>query len=73
MLHFADDTLFLCQVETHNILVIKSIIRCFKFALGLKVDFYRSKLGGIGVDHYTLDRFSIMVNCNKMMKPFTYL
>ena len=44
MLQFADDTLFLSEAKTQNILVIKSILRCFELAAGLKVNFIKSKI-----------------------------
>ena len=43
MLQFADDTLFLSEAKTQN-MVIKSILRCFELAAGLKVNFIKSKI-----------------------------
>jgi len=47
ILQFADDTLFFYQAETQNIFTIKSILCFFELALGLKVNFHKSKVGGI--------------------------
>jgi len=39
----------------------------------LKVNFLKSKIGGMGVDQTTLQRFVAILNCDVMVTPFTYL
>jgi len=73
MLQFTNDTLFLSEAKTQNIMVIKSILRCFELAAGLKVNFIKSKIGGVGVTKNYLQRFSKMLNCDTMQLPFSYL
>ena len=34
---------------TQNVMVLKSILRCFELASGLKVSFHKGSLAGIGV------------------------
>jgi len=53
--------------------VIKSILRCFEIASGLKVNFHKTKLGSIGMQNRMIERFSIMLNCMTMNIPFLYL
>jgi len=54
MLEFADDTLFLCKPLLENIMVIKSVFRCFELASGLKVNFLKTKIIGLGIHHSQL-------------------
>ncbi|XP_068504626.1 uncharacterized protein [Phaseolus vulgaris] len=49
MLQFADDTLFMCEDSFSNVFTMKVILRVFKLASGLKVNFYKSKLAGLQV------------------------
>jgi len=56
MLQLVDVTLFTCKVEpTKN----QCILRCFELTLGLRVNFHKSKLGGVGVREEELKRNSI--------------
>ena len=43
LLQYADDTIFFGKENTQNMLVIKSLMHCFKVASELKVNF-RNKL-----------------------------
>ena len=56
-----------------NVLALKSILRCYELASGLKVNFHKSRIGGIGVHFNDIERFSLILNCNTMTIPFTYL
>jgi len=73
MLQFVDDTIFVCNEEIQNIMVIKSILRCFEIASGLKVNFHKSKIGSIGIHLRKVERFSAILNCSIMKVPFKYL
>jgi len=48
-------------------------MRFFELASWLRVNFHKSKVGGIGVDNLMIDRFSILLNCSKIGIPFIYL
>jgi len=54
MLQFADDTMFMCKDNIRNLVSIKSILRCFQLALGLRVNLHKRYIGGIGVDSVNL-------------------
>jgi len=41
---YANDTMFVFRANRQNILVIKSILRYFELALGLKVNLPKSKI-----------------------------
>jgi len=73
MLHIANDTLFICEANMQNVIVIKCTLRCFEFALGLKVNFLKIQIWGLGVHEQTLLRFSDVMSCSIMTIPFTYL
>jgi len=51
MLQFADDTTFLCKFNYQNIVTNKSILIYFQITSGLKVNYRKSKTGGISVDN----------------------
>jgi len=73
LLHFADDTLFIGEATWTNVVVIKSILRCFELALGLKVNFFKSNFDAFGVDSSLVERFVDYLNCKLLSLPFTYL
>lgn len=62
-LQFADDALFMGQPNTQNVITLKAILRCFELVVGLKVNFYKSKLVGIGVTKLYIQSFASMLNC----------
>ena len=73
ILQYADDTLFLCQDSFSNVITLKSILRGFELASGLKVNFHKSKLAGINVLESKLDCYAKNLNCGQMVVPFIYL
>ncbi len=73
LLQFADDTLFLCEDSFSNIFTIKAVLRCFELASGLKINFHKSKLAGIGVDSFSLNTYAKTLNCKTISIPFKYL
>ena len=73
MLQFADDTFFLCKASAHSVFVIKAILICFELASGLKVNFQKSSVGGIGCNNLLIQRFATVLNCATMKTLFKYL
>jgi len=73
LLQFADDTLFTCEYSFDNIFAIKAILRCYEIVSGLKVNFHKSKLAGIGVDSFAMNTYAKTLNCKTMRIPFQYL
>lgn len=51
LLQFADDTLFLCEMNNQNILALKSMLRCFEMVSGFRVNFHKSKIGVFDVEN----------------------
>jgi len=73
LLQFANDTLFVCESKVQNIMCIKAILRCFELSFGLKVNFYKSKIGAIEVDRNEVKMYSEILHCSLIDIPFTYL
>ena len=73
ILRFADDTLFLCEDVFTNVMTLKVILRGFELALGLKINFHKSKLAGINILRSNIDCYTKTLNCAQMGLPFTYL
>ena len=72
-LQFADDTLFFCEDSWSNVVVMKSILRGFEVASGLKINFHKSSLAGVNVQSINLLCYSKFLNCNQSGIPFKYL
>jgi len=72
MLQYADDTLFFCKATTKSVFCLKSILTCFELASGLKVNFLKSSIGGVGVDTFTISCFAKMLNCEVMNPCYCY-
>jgi len=73
LLQFADDTLLFYQPTYGNIMTFKAILRSFELVSGLKVNFHKSQVWGIGINQYELQVYSKCLNCRKMRIPFKYL
>jgi len=52
---------------------MKAILLCFELASGLKVNFVKSTIGGLGLDQSLLQSFAAILNCKVMVTPFVYL
>ena len=73
MLQYADDTLFLCEANFKSVCNLKVILHCFELASGLKVNFSKSSIRGVGVDHIVIQQYVAILNCEVMKTPFKYL
>ena len=72
MLHVGD-TLFFCKANTKSVFNMKAILLCFELAFGLKVNFVKSTISGLGLDQSLLQNFAAILNCKVMVTPFVYL
>jgi hypothetical protein len=72
-LQYADDTLCLGEVTVQNIWTIKSILRGFHMASGLKVNFWKSSLMGVNVSEEFMELACDFLNCRRGQIPFKYL
>jgi len=74
MLQYADDTLFFfCKENIKSVFNIKVMLSFFELASGLKVNFLKSRIGGVGVEQTKILRFATILNCEVKRTPFKYL
>jgi len=73
MVQYANDTLFFYKALIQSVLTLKAIMKCFELALGLKVNYSKSKVGGVGVNMNQTMIFASILNCDIMKAPFSYL
>ncbi|CAL5365331.1 unnamed protein product [Camellia sinensis] len=72
-LQFADDTIIFCEANWDEIRVLKRILRCFEVMSGLKINFHKSIVCGIGVGEELVKEFANNLNCLSQSLPFSYL
>ncbi|GKV34395.1 hypothetical protein SLEP1_g42770 [Rubroshorea leprosula] len=72
-LQFADDTVFFEEASQHNIRAVKAIMRTFELALGLKINFGKSQLMGVGVEGSWKTEMAYRLHCKEGELPFKYL
>ncbi|GJZ83149.1 hypothetical protein Tco_0648322 [Tanacetum coccineum] len=72
-LQFADDALFIGQWSLLNAKNMSRILTYFHLASGLKVNFNKSKLFGIGVHTHELNSMADSIGCQASQLPCTYL
>lgn len=72
-LQYADDTLFLGEATMNNLWSLKTILRCFELASGLKVNFSKSSVMGVNVGDEFLGLAEHFLYCRVGCVPFTYL
>jgi len=50
LLQYANDTLFFCEANSKSVFNIKVALNCFELCLEIKVNFMKSRIGGLGID-----------------------
>lgn len=73
LLQYANDTIFVGKFNVDNVVVLKSMIKYFELVSDLKVNFHKSRFGGIVVEIREVERFSQYLNCKFFSIPFVYL
>ena len=73
MLQYVYDTLFFCKTNIKNVFNIKVMLSCFELVSGLKVNFLKSRIGGVGVEQKKILCFTSILNCEVMRTSFKYL
>lgn len=73
LLQFADDTLFVGEPSIQNVLVMKSMLRCFELMSGIKINFFKSKLAGVVMDGDDTIWYARILNFRIMEVLFVYL
>ncbi|XP_071685671.1 uncharacterized protein [Rutidosis leptorrhynchoides] len=72
-LQYADDTIFLGEWNRQNFCNLMKLLKCFENASGLKINYNKSKLFGLGVNKDEVEVLAIRVGCKIGELPFTYL
>jgi len=73
LLQFTDDILFFSDAHVQNIKVIKVILKSFELVLGLKVNFSKTKVSGVGLNKEFMQKVSTILNCENVDIPFEYI
>lgn len=68
-----NDALFLGDWSYINVANLARILRCFYVSSGLKVNFTKSKVYGIGVPSHDVVNWATPLSCEPAVLPFTYL
>jgi len=72
-LFYADDALFVGDWSKGNIVNLARILICFYVVFGLKVNFCKSRVIGVGVPLVEVDRWASPLGCEPSTLPFNYL
>ncbi|KAK1413781.1 hypothetical protein QVD17_35564 [Tagetes erecta] len=70
---YADDALLMGEWSIINALNVVRILRCFDLASGLKINFNKSCLYGIGLDTFDMELGALIFNCQIGLFPFIHL
>jgi len=54
-------------------LSLKAFMKCFELSFGLKVNYSKSKVGGVGVNVNQMMVYASILNCDIMKARFSYL
>lgn len=72
-LFYADDAVFIDEWSKSNITNLGRILKCFHASFGLKVNFNKSRVFGIGASSSETNRWANILGCEVGVFPFNYL
>ncbi|XP_021984670.1 uncharacterized protein LOC110880455 [Helianthus annuus] len=70
---YADDALFVGEWSEENFHNLARLLRCFHLSSGLKVNFSKSKVFGVGVGNNDVSEMASILGNEKGSLPFSYL
>lgn len=70
ILQYVDDTIFFGKATMQNVKTIKSMLRSFELASGLKINFAKSCFGAIGKSDQWRKEAAEYLNCSMLSMPF---
>ncbi|KAJ0548404.1 putative RNA-directed DNA polymerase [Helianthus annuus] len=70
---YADDALLVGEWSEHNIKMVARILWVFFGCSGLKINFHKSNLFGVGVGEEEIENMVSVVGCRRGSAPFKYL
>ncbi|XP_071727135.1 uncharacterized protein [Rutidosis leptorrhynchoides] len=72
-LQFTDDTIFFGEWGRMNALNLRNLLKCFELSSGLKVNFQKSCLYGVGIEFDEVTRVANHIGYQAEKFPFVYL
>ncbi|XP_028101025.1 uncharacterized protein LOC114300334 [Camellia sinensis] len=72
-LQFADDTIVFCEGDHEEVLNIKRVLRCFEVMSGLKINYHKSAICGVGFQEDEISGLALRLNCQWKNLPFNFL
>ncbi|GKB51461.1 transposon TX1 uncharacterized [Tanacetum coccineum] len=72
-LQFVDDTLIFCDAKKESLWNVKRVLRCFQLSAGLRINFSKSTLIGVGVEENLVHSCGNDLGCLVGSIPFRYL
>ncbi|XP_028101309.1 uncharacterized protein LOC114300656, partial [Camellia sinensis] len=72
-LQFVDDTILFCEADWVEVTNVKRILRCFEVVFGLKINYHKSAISGVGIEEESVVEFASRLNCPCQKLPFKYL
>nr|GEW06599.1 RNA-directed DNA polymerase, eukaryota, reverse transcriptase zinc-binding domain protein [Tanacetum cinerariifolium] len=72
-LFFVDDALFIGDWSRANVTNLVSILECFYRVSGLKINYQKSNILGVGVPFEDFELLATITGCTAMTSPFCYL
>jgi hypothetical protein len=73
VIQYADDTLIILKADASQLVCLKAILHSFALSTGLKVNYSKSNMFPINLDHERLCHFANTICCQTRSFPFTYL
>ncbi|XP_026444343.1 uncharacterized protein LOC113344624 [Papaver somniferum] len=71
-LHYADDTIFFLDNKREELHNLFSVLQCFEFIAGLKINNLKTRLIAVGAVH-NLPMWAEELGCSVDVLPFMYL
>ncbi|KAK2637372.1 hypothetical protein Ddye_032164 [Dipteronia dyeriana] len=72
-LQFADDTILFLQPNIDHLVSFRRVLRCFKLASGLRINFQKSFVVEVGKNREGKENWAGSFRCTKATLPITYL
>ncbi|XP_071714226.1 uncharacterized protein [Rutidosis leptorrhynchoides] len=72
-LQYADDTIFFGEWSILNLRNLFKLLKCFELSSGLKVNYLKSTLYGVGIEEAEINKMASLFGCKSSSFPFTYL
>lgn len=72
-LQFADDTLIFCEAKMEEISAVKGLLQGFEVMSGLKINYHKSLVCGVGIDQTHLEMLANAFGCKYQSLPIKYL